>query len=70
MFYGHYTSFDQTMHFVTKAQEDLLFPPQVMYKNNSYRFIRAYSANTPKQLESFRRFCETQSCERDVELPK
>lgn len=71
MYHGIYSAvgFGTSTHsFVTVAYEKNAFPPQVMYENKAYRLVRTFLVSTPKQHESFVKYCVTQGCELDVEI--
>lgn len=68
MFYGYYTSYNGQKNFVTTSQENLLFTPQVLYRGDTFRYVRAYQIETPSQRKAFDAFCEKQGCETEVKL--
>lgn len=67
-FYGYYSSYNSDKNFVTAEQDSSLFPPQVVYQGNTYRYIKSYQVSTPKQEEQFKEFCRKQNCEVGVAL--
>jgi hypothetical protein len=67
MFYGIYEC-SGAESFATVPQDDLLFPPGVLYKNRAYRLSRTFQVNTPHQKQEFEEYCTRNNIESDVNL--
>ena len=69
MYYGFYSSANNDgRSFVTEPQDDLMFPPQVVYNGASFRYVRAYQVSTPSQITKFEEWCVTHAQETDVSI--
>lgn len=67
MFHAVYESTGSTP-FATVAQEDLMFPPSVLYKNKSFHRTNMFSVDTIHQQENFKAYCKRNNIETDVNL--
>lgn len=69
MFYAEYVSNDQTVSgLVSIPQDSLIFPPTIMYKNNTFRLSRTFQVETPHQEQEFSDYCKRNSLETEVNL--
>lgn len=70
MYYGIYHTTNEGAREIlaTVIQNDLEFPPQVKYKNETWSFSQAMLVSTPSTEKQFRQFCKEQGIETDVEI--
>lgn len=69
MFHAIYVSNDQGANsFATVGQDDLLFPPNVMYNNETFRLSKTFQVATPYQEKAFREYCESNHIETNINL--
>lgn len=70
MYYGNYTSTDGTnRQFMSEPQGNMEFPPQVQYKNVSWRYTRSYAVTTPSDKKNFDAYVERMGIEVGVKIP-
>lgn len=71
MYYGYYSATNGSgQNFLSEPQDNMEFPPQVMYNNTSFRYMRSYQVGTPHMVEAMMEWMKKMNATTGVEIPR
>lgn len=65
-FYGIYKSSKSGKMLSTKAKDDILFPPNILFNSETYLHTGTFTVSTPQQEANFAKYLDRTVSDRDI----